>query len=55
MTGNFIGQAAGPNMTGGAGVVPSFGQQVQMAPQNTMSGIRKLVGDRSWKYGVQMT
>lgn len=46
MSGSFVGQAAGPNMTGGAGVVPSFGQQVQMAPQNTMSGIKKLVGEK---------
>ena len=45
-TGNFIGQAAGPNLSGGAGVVPSVGQQVQMAPANTMSGIKRLIGEK---------
>ena len=42
MTGNFIG---GPQ-AGAMGPVPSFGQQAQMAPSNTMSGIKRLVGTK---------
>jgi len=43
MTGNFIG---GPQ-AGAMGPIPSFGQQVRMAPGNTMSGIQKLIGERA--------
>jgi len=43
MTGSFIGGPA----AGAMGPVPSFGQQVAMAPQNTMSGIQKLIGSKA--------
>ena len=42
MTGNFIGGPA----AGAMGPVPSIGQQVAMAPQNTMSGIQRLIGEK---------
>jgi hypothetical protein len=42
MTGNFIGAPA----TGAMGPVPSIGQQVAMAPQNTMTGIKNLIGTK---------
>jgi hypothetical protein len=42
MTGNFIG---GPQ-AGAMGPIPSFNQQVQMAPGNTMSGIKRLIGEK---------
>ena len=42
MTGSFVGGPA----AGAMGPVPSVGQQVAMAPQNTMSGIKRLVGTK---------
>tara|TARA_Y100001951_G_C11241297_1_gene240642 strand:- start:83 stop:1003 length:921 start_codon:yes stop_codon:yes gene_type:complete len=42
MSGQFVGQAAGPNLTGGAGVVPSFGQQIGSTTAG--SGIQRLIG-----------
>ena len=42
MTGSFVGGPA----AGAMGPVPSVGQQVAMAPQNTMSGIKNLIGTR---------
>jgi len=43
MTGSFVGGPA----AGAMGPVPSVGQQVAMAPQNTMSGIKNLIGTKS--------
>jgi hypothetical protein len=42
MTGSFVGGPA----AGAMGPVPSVGQQVAMAPQNTMSGIKNLIGTK---------
>lgn len=43
MTGSFVGGPA----AGAMGPVPSVGQQVAMAPQNTISGIQKLIGSKA--------
>jgi hypothetical protein len=43
MTGSFVGGPA----AGAMGPIPSVGQQVAMAPQNTMSGIKNLIGSKA--------
>ena len=42
MTGSFVGGPA----AGAMGPVPSFGQQVAMAPQSSMTGIKNLIGTK---------
>ena len=43
MTGSFVGGPA----AGAMGPVPSFGQQVAMAPQSSMTGIKNLIGSKA--------